>query len=82
MPTINEIARERRKVLRALATSSRVLDREEERFRKTAHRIMNRRKKVPTVEDLGTLTLLMREINRTVNSIVSKLEQAATVFGI
>jgi len=82
VPTINEIARERRKVLRALAVSSRVLGREEERFRKAATRMVNRRRKVPTVEDLGTLTLLMREIDRTANSIVRKLENAVTVFGV
>lgn len=83
MPTLTEIARERKRALRVYRTNISNLRRRVERLESRLRQMVNRRRAIPSTDDYATLVQLTQEVDRATDSAARLLERdIAAIFSL
>jgi hypothetical protein len=80
--TINELIRERKKALRDLKRSLKLVDTNLEKSERLINQQLSRRIKVPEVKDLETLAIQTKEIDNALSAHMKQLELTRKVYEV
>lgn len=80
MPTINQVARERRRIFEGLKRIDRTIDTIQEAIQRRIARVITRRRDFPTVTDVDEVIELTIILDGAVETLTNALDAAATFF--
>jgi len=81
MGTINQVKRDRVEAFRQLKRTLKAADTSLEVAERFIERVIGRKNKIPTIDDLEKITNQLRTIDETVNTVVKLVGTLTTLFG-
>jgi len=81
MASLSEIIKQRKAVLRQLDQSLRSVDSQVEKSQRKIKALRSRKTKVPEVADMQVLIQYARELEQSLSSYASKINEAVRAFG-